>query len=58
MSCADKIKDKSPLGQNPNPNQRQEMEQCVAKCGEEMIKILPTFTKKMQDWFKNETYLQ
>lgn len=59
MSCADKIKDKSStLGQSPNNTQREEMEQCVAKCGDEMIKLLPTFTKKMQDWFKNQSYLQ
>lgn len=58
MSCADKVKDKGSLGETPNQNQRQEMEQCVSKCGDEMITLLPTITKKMQDWFKNQKYLQ
>ena len=58
LSCGDKIKDKYPLDQSPNPNQREDMQKCLTICGDEMIKIIPTFTKKIQDWFKNETYLK
>ena len=55
MACADKIKDKN---LSDVPRQRAEMEQCVNKCGDEMVKILPTYTTRMREWFKKGAYLQ
>lgn len=57
MSCADKIKDQTNIG-DASPQKRAEMEGCVNKCGDEMIKLLPTFTKKMRDWFSKGYYLK
>jgi hypothetical protein len=52
MSCSDKIRDKTSIGDNTHRDEnRAEMEACVGKCGDEMLKTLPTFTKKMKDWF-------
>ena len=55
MSCADKIKDKNA---GDTVRQRAEMEECVTQCGNEMVKLLPTFTKRMREWFKKGAYLQ
>lgn len=57
MSCADKLKDKSSFGESGNnPAYKAEMEQCVSKCGEEMVKVLKPLTTKMQDWFNKGMY--
>lgn len=56
MTCADKVKDKSSVGENMSPSHRAEMESCVTKCGDEMIKLMPTFTKKTEDYFKKGLY--
>jgi hypothetical protein len=58
MSCADKVKDQSGLGEANTQKNRTEMESCVNKCGDEMIKLLPTFTKRMRDWFTKGYYNQ
>lgn len=60
MSCADKIKDKSGFGGESGQQEknRAEMEACVGKCGEEMLKVLPNFSQKMKDWFNRGYYLQ
>lgn len=55
MACADKVKDK---GETSSIKNREAMEDCVNKCGDEMIKILPTYTKRMREWFSKGTYLQ
>jgi hypothetical protein len=53
MACADKIKDQ---GETSSQKNRAAMEACVAKCGDEMIKVLPTYTKRMRDWFNKGSY--
>ena len=53
MACADKVKDQ---GETSSQKNRAAMEACVAKCGDDMIKILPTYTKRMRDWFNKGTY--
>jgi hypothetical protein len=60
MSCADKIKDKSGVtGGDANREQnRLEMEACVAKCGDEMLKTLPSFSKRIKEWFQKGMYKQ
>lgn len=53
MACADKVKDKG------NPNQQQnklDMEACVGQCGDEMLATLPTYTKRMKEWFNRGAY--
>jgi len=52
------VKDQAGVGEGSSQKNRAEMENCVNKCGDEMIKMLPTFTKKMRDWFKKGYYLQ
>lgn len=58
MACVDKVKDKSTYGEVNNQANRAETEKCVSQCGDEMIKLLPNYTKKMKDWFKKGYYLQ
>lgn len=59
MSCVDKIKDKASIGDASQARANQaEMDSCVKKCGDEMIKLLPTYTKRMTEWFKKGYYLQ
>ena len=61
MSCADKIKDQAGSYGDlsaSNPKNREAMEACVVKCGDEMIKVLPSMTKKMREWFNKGYYLQ
>ncbi len=55
MACSDKIRDKSG-SQADQAKMRPELESCVAQCGDEMIKILPTVTKRLHDWFKSGSY--
>ena len=55
MACADKVRDKS---SGDVVRQRAEMEECVTKCGSEMVNLMPTYTKRMREWFKKGTYLQ
>ena len=58
MSCGDKIKDKSSFGEANSSKNRAEMEGCVAKCADEMMKVWPTYTKKMKEYFNKGLYLQ
>jgi len=58
MSCADKVKDRARSGESTSERSRVEMETCVAKCGEEMMNLLPTFTKRIREWFSKGHYLQ
>ena len=58
MSCADKIKDKSTFGEVSPQSNKAEMENCVNKCSDEMIKILPTFSKKIREYFNKQYYLK
>jgi Ser-tRNA(Ala) deacylase AlaX len=47
-SCADRIKDENEADKVKN---RAKMEQCIDQCSDELIKILPSYTKRMKDWF-------
>jgi hypothetical protein len=59
MSCADKIKDKTSIGDNSQTEKnRSEMEACVGQCGDDLLKTLPAFTKKMREWFTKGYYKQ
>ncbi len=53
MACADKVKDQ---GETSSVKNRASMELCVAQCGDEMIKVLPTYTKRMREWFTKGSY--
>ena len=53
MACADKVKDQ---GESSSQKNRAAMEACVAECGQDMLKILPTYTKRMREWFNRGTY--
>ena len=57
MSCADKVKDQSSFGEYSKEQNRVMMEECVKKCGNEMIELLPTYTKRMKEWFGKKYYL-
>lgn len=57
MACADEVRDRaSGSGSNDQQKHRAELEQCVNKCGDEMTKLLPSFTKRMGDWFKKGSF--
>ena len=60
MSCADKVKDRAGFGADASTQEksRAEMEACVGKCGDEMLKTLPQFTKRMKEWFNKGLYKQ
>lgn len=51
MSCADEIKDKSMYSKAEDLVNSAEMKKCSAKCEDEMLKLLPNYTKKMREWF-------
>merc|ERR1719468_628379 len=53
MACADKEKDQ---GLNSSQLNKAAMETCVAECGDEMLKLLPTYTTRMKQWFDRGTY--
>jgi hypothetical protein len=53
MSCGDKIKDQNLSSEE---KKRMEMELCIGKCGDEMLKILPSFTQRMREWFSKGEY--
>ncbi|RMZ92932.1 hypothetical protein BpHYR1_042216 [Brachionus plicatilis] len=50
MSCADEIKDKAMFNKAEDLVNSAEMKKCSAKCEDEMLKILPNYTKKMREW--------
>jgi hypothetical protein len=54
MACADKIKDREGLDKTQH---RVEMETCVKSCSDEMIQLVPAFSKRMNSWFKSKSYL-
>ncbi len=53
MACADKVKD---MGESNSQKNRAAMEACVAVCGDEMLRLLPTYTTRMREWFNRKTY--
>ena len=58
MTCADKIKDKSGFGEGSSQSNKTEMENCITTCSNDMIKILPTFSKKIREYFNKQHYLK
>jgi hypothetical protein len=56
MSCADKVRDKSGGNTADQAKMRPELEACVSECGDEMIKLLPALSKRLNDWFKSGSY--
>ena len=58
MTCGDKIKDKSGFGDESIQNKKAEKDKCVTECSNEMIKILPTFSKKRREYFNKQYYLK
>lgn len=54
MDCNDKIRDRPDLDK---PQQRAEAEACIKTCSDEIIKLLPSFSKRMNDWFKSKSYM-
>jgi hypothetical protein len=55
MDCGDKVRDRQDLDKI---QQRTEVESCIKTCSDEIIKLLPAFSKRMNDWFKSKSYLK
>lgn len=58
MGCADEIKDKSMFNRAEDLVNSAEMKKCSVKCEDEMLKILPNYTKKMREWLSKGYNMQ